>query len=136
MRVKIIGNGNWGTALGKLLLENGHDISYWQNNEIIDNTEIILLVVPTQALRSVLPKIVTKDLIIINCAKGIENTTHKLPFQIVEEILGKTNYFSLIGPSFADEVKGEMPTLVNLGFRDEESVEQVKKLFQTPRKPL
>lgn len=135
MKIKVIGNGNWGSALGKVLLENGHDVTYWQEREIIETAEAILISIPAQAIRSILPFIKNKNALIINSAKGIENSTHKLPFQIVEEVLGqysKDSYFSLIGPSFAEEVNKEMPTLVNLGYRDSESAEVIKKVFQTP----
>lgn len=132
MNIKVFGDGNWGSALGKVLSENGNDVSYWKDKEEITDAEAVLISIPAQAIRSVLPYIKNDKILIINSAKGIENSTHKLPFQIVEEVLGDVNYLSLIGPSFAEEVEKEMPTLVNLGYRDHDQAEKVKALFQTP----
>ncbi len=71
--------------------------------------------------------------IIINASKGIEKSTHFLPYEIVEAIVGKKiDYYSLIGPSLAKEVREKMPTIVNIGYiKESTNNELVKKLFQT-----
>ena len=128
-----MGNGAWGSALKCLLVENKHTVEIWKNNSIIPSNSIVVGAIPTQAIRLTLePSRGVKNITYINCAKGIERKTHKLPYQIVTEILGvNLNYFTLIGPSFSEEVKHKMPTLVNLGYRDKDKAEEIKKLFQT-----
>ncbi len=134
MKIKIIGDGAWGSALHTVLKRNSQSVSFWEIGEPIDDPKVVVLSVPTQAIRSCIKSInkTKKRTVIVNSAKGIERKTHKLPFQIVQEILGNDiDYFSIMGPSFAQEVAAEMPTLVNLGYVRERNKEVVKNLFQT-----
>lgn len=133
MRIIIVGKGAWGTALGGLLLANKHKVNFWDKQSKIDPQDIVIVAVPTQAIRNVLENYGEdlKKAVIINSAKGIEKVSHKLPFQIIQEILGKKiEYFTLIGPSFALEVNHQMPTLVNLGGRNGKT-QEVCDLFET-----
>lgn len=133
MKVCVVGNGAWGTALFGLVRENCPNVSFFKKELKAQTADVIVIAVPTQALREVVGSIKrVNGVAIVNCAKGIERTTHKLPFQIVSELLGSdTRYFSLIGPSFAVEVKKKMPTLVNLGYSHEDNIDDIKNLFQT-----
>ncbi len=140
MKVVIVGKGAWGKALQKVVSENHHTIVMLDKEEleqeqhfVLPSNAILILAVPTQAIRLVLPKLkIHKNTIIVNCAKGIEQQTHKFPYEIVQELVGTNRaYFSLIGPSFAQEVMEEMPTLVSLGFTKDGNKEVVERLFET-----
>lgn len=133
MNIVLMGNGAWGSALGGLLKENKLEFTVWKERQKIPKNSTIIAALPTQIIRSALSTIDTSEsLTYINCAKGIEQKTYELPYQIVTSVLGeKIDYFTLIGPSFSEEVKKKMPTLVNLGYRNEKKVEEVKKIFQT-----
>lgn len=118
MKVTILGHGVWGTALGNILIANKHEVNFWNKKSQIDPLDVVVIAIPTQAIRQVFQNYGhnLRKTIIVNCAKGIEKGSQKLPAQIVEEILGtEIEYFTLIGPSFAREVSRKMPTLVNLG---------------------
>ncbi|MBF8249635.1 MAG: Glycerol-3-phosphate dehydrogenase [Candidatus Levybacteria bacterium] len=133
MKINIIGNGVWGTALGKLSTINGHEISFWDQKSQIEPLNAVVIAIPAQVIRIVLEKYGSnlKSAVIINSAKGIEKISHKLPFQIIKELLGeKIEYFTLMGPSFAQEVNDKMPTLVNLGGRNGRT-QTVSDLFET-----
>lgn len=115
--VTILGKGAWGHALASLLEENKKDYIFWDRKLTIDPKSLVIIAIPTQAIRGVLSaeKQNLKRSIIINTAKGIEKGTNKLPFEVAEEILGKNiKYSALFGPSFASEVEQKMPTMVNL----------------------
>ncbi len=133
MRITILGHGVWGTALGKVLSENGHEVNFWDKKSQIDPADFVVIALPTQAIRGVIKNYGRnlKKAIIINSAKGIEKESQKLPFQIVKELLGEEiEYFTLIGPSFAKEVGEKMPTLVNLGGYNGK-MKEICNLFQT-----
>lgn len=134
MKVKIIGNGAWGNALHNVLRENCSSVSMWNKSDGIADVDTFVLALPTQSIRSVLALIASqkKYITIINASKGIEQTTHKLPFQIATELFrNDLDYFCLTGPSFANEVIKKMPTIVNLGYMQSKNKEIVKNLFQT-----
>lgn len=133
MNIVVVGNGSWGKAVSTLFEKNEHVVSFWQEGEKIPDNSIVFSAIPTQVIREVYSKIgKVNSLVFINGSKGIERNTHKLPYQIVKEVLGDVEYFALMGPSFAEEVEGKMPTLVNLGFKNDNArAKEIKKLFQT-----
>jgi len=118
MKMSVLGNGAWGSALGRLLTANGHEVIFWNKKDQINPYDIVIVAIPTQEIRGVLKNYSSNlgKAVIINSAKGIEKKSHQIPVQIIKGILGKEiEYFTLIGPSFAREVDLKMPTLVNLG---------------------
>ena len=135
MTIKIIGKGAWGKCIAEPLAENGHTVVALGRGEIVlSESDIVVLAIPTNSIRDALKNIKeVKHLTIINCSKGIELNTHKLPFEIVQEALHPTTqYVTLLGPSFAHELQEKMPTLVNLGFTGQEAkAKRIKQLFET-----
>lgn len=135
MNVKVIGAGAWGQSIASVLQENNHTVLFLKRGEIyLEKGDIVVLALPTNAIREALS--VAKDiqnLTIINCSKGIERKTHKLPWEIVKELLPATTmYFSLLGPSFAHELQEKMPTLINLGYENhKKDADKIEQLFQT-----
>lgn len=135
MNIKIIGNGAWGNAFYSVISKNTSNVQIFGHEQVtVEKDDLLVLAVPTQAIREVLGKTLFKNEtpVIVNTSKGIEKDTHLLPHQIVDSILGgKVDYYSLIGPSFAKEVQSMMPTIVNLGYTKGTLNEEIKRLFQT-----
>lgn len=133
MKISILGHGVWGSALGKILVSNGNEVNFWNKKDQIDPLDFVVIAIPTQAIRGVI-KNYGRNLgkaVIINSAKGIEKRSHKLPSEIVKELLGdKIEYFTLICPSFAQEVDRKMPTLINLGGSNGKS-QEICDFFET-----
>lgn len=133
MKINILGHGVWGTALGKVLTTNSHEVNFWDKKSQIDPLDFVVIAIPTQAIRSVINNYGRNlgKAIIINSAKGIEKKSHQIPVQTVKELLGTDiEYFTLIGPSFAREVSLKMPTLVNLGGYNGK-MQEICDLFET-----
>ena len=135
MKITVIGKGSYGKAIGSLLLENKITFSYVDVDlPMTTIADVVLLTVPAQFIREVLrenKKFFHKRTIFINCSKGIEEKTHLLPFQVFKEELSSNHYYSLVGPSFAEEVMDNNPTLVSLGYHKGTHVDRIKKLLQT-----
>lgn len=161
MNISILGSGSWGTAMGKVLAINGHNVKIWTRDEKVksninngenshylpgitlpknltattdikkatDKTEVIVLAVPSQAVRSVLEKIDYNDQIIVNLSKGIEINTGYLISNVVKDVIKTEKYFSLSGPSHAEEVARDIPTSVVLAGKDDENIKKIQKEF-------
>ncbi len=83
--------------------------------------DAILLVVPTQAMRSVcgaLGKLLRERTPLIACAKGIEHGTQKFMTEIIAECAPKATPAILSGPSFAADVARGLPTAVTIAAAD------------------
>ena len=84
--------------------------------------EAILLVVPAQAMRSVVKALaaaIAPRTPIIACAKGIEHGTHKFMTEVIAECAPNATPAILSGPSFAADVARGLPTAVTLAAHDE-----------------
>src|SRR5262249_30263223 len=83
--------------------------------------EAILLVVPAQAMRSVvsaLAKSLPGAVPLVACAKGIEHGTHRFMTEIIAECVPKAVPAILSGPSFAADVARGLPTAVTIASAD------------------
>jgi glycerol-3-phosphate dehydrogenase (NAD(P)+) len=84
-------------------------------------SQAILLVVPAQAMRSVIKSLaqtIAAGTPLIACAKGIEHGTHKFMTEIVAECAPNSVPAILSGPSFAADVARGLPTAVTLAAAD------------------
>jgi glycerol-3-phosphate dehydrogenase (NAD(P)+) len=78
---------------------------------------IILIVVPAQAMRSAIQKIaaaVKDDSYVVVCAKGIEVATGLLMSDVIREFLPSHPVSVLSGPTFAREVALGLPAIASL----------------------
>lgn len=104
-------------------------------NDYINEVDIILLTTPTQYIRSILEnmKLIKKDQIIVNVAKGIEIKTLKTVSQLVDEILGNItkNYVLLTGPTHAEEIAQNKPSAILAVSNNEEVAKLVQGVFST-----
>lgn len=83
--------------------------------------DAILLVVPAQAMRSVVTQLtqtMKPGTPLIACAKGIEHGTHKFMTEIIAECTDAAVPAILSGPSFAADVARGLPTAVTIAAAD------------------
>ena len=83
--------------------------------------DAILLVVPAQAMRSVvtaLAQSIFTHTPLIACAKGIEHGTHKFMTEIISECAPSAMPAILSGPSFAADVARGLPTAITIATAD------------------
>ena len=140
MKIGILGAGTWGSALARILNNNGHEVTLWYHrqspfdekrehkkadlildldikltNDLMDvtNNKMLLLVVPSFAMRETLQKIkpyYNQQLIVI-ATKGFERESNLLMSEVVRDELGEmTQVVALSGPSHAEEVIMDYPT--------------------------
>ncbi|MCX7311510.1 MAG: NAD(P)-dependent glycerol-3-phosphate dehydrogenase [Alphaproteobacteria bacterium] len=84
--------------------------------------QAILLVVPAQAMRSVvsaLDSVIAPRTPVIACAKGIEHGTQMFMTEVITACAPRATPAILSGPSFAADVARGLPTAVTLAAQDE-----------------
>ena len=105
------------------------------NLEMIKDTDVILLAVPSIAIESVIKsvnEILEKPVYVINVAKGFHPITHERLSVYIQNNFPKDKLkavISLIGPSHAEEVIERKLTVVNAVSEDEEAAKEIQKLF-------
>ena len=103
--------------------------------EIALKAQILLIVTPAQALRSILEQIkpfIHADHILVLCSKGVEITTNKLISQVAHDVLPDTNLAILSGPNFAKEIARGKPAATTLACENQETGKTLQNLIATP----
>ncbi|MBU0702141.1 NAD(P)H-dependent glycerol-3-phosphate dehydrogenase [bacterium] len=106
--------------------------------ECLQETECMVVVVPSHAVRSVLKRcspLIKKGTVIVSAAKGLEQDTLSTVSQIIEselpaEIIEDIGVLS--GPSHAEEVSRYVPTTVVSAAKQEKTARFIQELFSTP----
>ena len=98
----------------------------------IKESELIVLAVPSQAIRSICEEIkdfVKKDQILVDVAKGIEKSTGLKMSEVCNEVLPNIPYSVLSGPSHAEEVARNIPTTVTIASKDIGIARKIQEAF-------
>lgn len=166
-KIGIMGAGTWGTALGLLLCNNGHQVTMWSAfeeevknlrekrehpnlpgillpetmeftasvEEAMRDKEVLVMAVPSIYVRSTAASMVPwcrEGQVIVDVAKGIEESTLMTLSQIIEEELPGARVAVLSGPSHAEEVSRGIPTTCVIGAREKELALTLQNLFMSP----
>ena len=103
--------------------------------KVLDGAEIILHVTPSKFVRSTMEQY--KDLVkdnqyVVMCSKGFEPVTGKTLDEVMEEELPGKKIGILTGPSHAEEVSRNIPTLLVCGSKYDDLKDCVVDAFQSP----
>ena len=97
--------------------------------------DVLVFAVPSVAVRSTAKKVapyVKEGQLIVNVAKGIEETTLMTLTDIIEEEISGAKGCVLSGPSHAEEVSRGLPTTCVVGAKDKETAEFLQNVFMSP----
>lgn len=106
----------------------------FQMEEAIKDTDLIVLAIPSFAIREICQKIKNTPFPpppTLLISKGMEEKTSLLPFEVIEEVLGKVPFLHITGVGYAQEINKEIPVKEVLVSKDELLLKQVKNLFET-----
>jgi len=101
----------------------------------LSGAEVVVLSVPSQALRPVLLKLqpfIPDQAYIVNTAKGLEISSGMRLSQVIREVLGNSHrerFAVLSGPSHAEEVSQRLPTAVTVAAYEQDTAFYVQDVF-------
>lgn len=104
-------------------------------SEALKDTKIVIVVVPTKAMRYVLPEIrkhLNEAVLFVHASKGIEPETNMRISEIIEEEIPeklRRGVVVLSGPSHAEEVCEKQPTTVTSACEDNVLAKEIQDLF-------
>lgn len=111
------------------------DIKFTSNLEdAIKGKDLLILAVPSPFVRKTahdMKPYVTDGQIIVNVAKGIEETTLMTLSQQIEEEIPQANVTVLSGPSHAEEVGRGIPTTIVVGAKKKETADYLQNVFMS-----
>lgn len=105
---------------------------YTSLEEAIKDTEIVLIVTPSKAIRATMNNLkpfVTENQIFVLCSKGMEPDTQKVYTEVIKEILPNNRVAALSGPSHAEEVSQEIPTALVIAAETDEDALNLQEMF-------
>ena len=108
--------------------------TYSLDKELFDS-DFLIFSIPTQFIRESLltmKEMISKDSILINTSKGIEQSSMKPISSVFKEILPRVSrrYVTISGPSFAYDVAKKLPTSVTLASTNSLLLPAAMKIFE------
>lgn len=103
--------------------------------EAMEDKELLVLAVPsiyTRKTAASMKPFCREGQILVNVAKGIEETTLMTLSEQIEEELPMANVAVLSGPSHAEEVSRGLPTTCVTGAGDKATAELIQNIFMSP----
>lgn len=99
----------------------------------VSDKDGIVIAVPSHGVRAVVRHFpnLSADVVVISVAKGIENETLLRPSQILAERFDENRIAVLAGPSHAEEVSRDVPTLVVSASTSREAARWVQAAFMS-----
>lgn len=107
-------------------------------SEALDKARAVILAVPSQTVRQnmkLASEHLTKTMLIISAAKGLEMESGKRMSQVIAEEINpafKHNICVLSGPNLAQEILNGLPAATVAAAEDEEIARKAQKLLATP----
>lgn len=112
--IQMVGQGAWACAVGHLLEQNDHTVTYvprdqrkWSETGAPD---YVFLAIPTQALRERLSTLPHPQVPVVSLMKGLEVETMSRVSQIVRDVWPGAAMACISGPTFAVEVERNSPS--------------------------
>ncbi|MCD8038837.1 MAG: NAD(P)H-dependent glycerol-3-phosphate dehydrogenase [Lachnospiraceae bacterium] len=102
--------------------------------QAVSGMDILVLAVPSSFTRStahLMKEYVAKEQIIVNVAKGIEESTLMTLSQVIENEIPQADVAVLSGPSHAEEVGRGIPTTIVAGAASKKTAEYIQNVFMS-----
>jgi glycerol-3-phosphate dehydrogenase (NAD(P)+) len=107
--------------------------AYGNIDEAIKGADIVVIAVPSHVVRKVCKQAkeyITKDMILVSIAKGLEEDSFKRMSEVIEDEL-QTEVVVLSGPSHAEEVAQSIPTTIVASSKNMKRAEKIQDVFMS-----
>ena len=141
-QVVIIGAGEIGRAIEKILSQKGIKANIWDKEpvpnqkslaEIIPSADFLFICTPSQALSDVLSKVrayLDKKTIAVSLSKGISENENKTADELLEQLLPDNQPFGLLGgPMIAEELMSGSKGFGTIATKHKETYTKLAGLF-------
>ena len=112
-----------------------HDMVFTTElSEAVKGKDVLVLAVPSSFTRTTahsMKEFVADSQIIVNVAKGIEESTLMTLSQIIEDEIPQADVAVLSGPSHAEEVGRCIPTTIVVGAKTRKTAEYIQNIFMS-----
>lgn len=108
------------------------EIEFTTDLNIVKDADFVVIGVPSIGVRNVaasIKGIVNKDAVIINLAKGLEQSTLKRLSEVISEELPNNDVAVLSGPTHAEEVARGIPSLLVVSSKNPYAAVKVQEAF-------
>ena len=100
------------------------------SKKILDKSDYVIIAVPSKFVRQCMQNfLVPPGTIIINVAKGMENSTFMRMSQVISETTKNCEIATLSGPTHAEEVSRFLPTACVIASENPKIAIEIQKLF-------
>lgn len=145
--VLIVGAGNLGRAIGKLLVEKKIQAAFWDVDptkvpggvlleKAVPSADYVLLCVPSWAVREALRNIaplLKKDAVVACFSKGIDRDTLKTMGELLPELLPNGQASAVVGgPMLASEIMAGEKAVGVFASHDPKTIDGLRSLFSSP----
>jgi glycerol-3-phosphate dehydrogenase (NAD(P)+) len=137
--VAILGTGLWGSALGKLVSQNHHQVRFWNRNYDANVAEIIQdasAIVSAVSMKGVEPTIfglkqldITAKTIIVTATKGLDSETMKTPSQMWQQAFPNNPVVVLSGPNLSKEIEQQLPAATTVASHNLTAAQTIQTIF-------
>ena len=127
----ILRDGEHKTKLPGVKIPKG--IGFTTDPHCMENSDMVVFVVPSLFIRSVAQRVkpfLTKDTILVNASKGLEEETFLTMSQIIQSEYPENAVGVITGPSHAEEVGRGVPTTVVAASKNE-AAGQIPEVFSS-----
>jgi glycerol-3-phosphate dehydrogenase (NAD(P)+) len=137
--VAILGGGEWGSTLARLVANNGYRVSIWSRHtpeaiaKVLSQADFIISAMSMAGVRPTLEKIeglkFKEQAIFVTATKGLDPLTTLTPSQIWEQAVGDRSVVVLSGPNLAKEIQKGLPAATAVASKDLIAARQVQTIF-------
>ena len=111
-----------------------NNVTATNNLEDLKLCKFIFICVPSQFIKETIlkfKKFYKKEMLFVNCSKGIEHNSQLLISDIIKKILTGSKIAVLSGPSFSIEVAKKKPTAVTIASKNQNDAKKLAMLINS-----